>query len=570
MATQYQTEDKLSEKTQYWDLAKRIFPFAKKYWVFFTFLFVVVILHTVIGRILPTLFGQVIDKVIIAKQLDLLWKFCSIYLVLEIVRFSLICAETYFFQLLGLNIIYDMRSGLFKHVQDLPVKFFDKNPVGRIITRLTNDFSSLSDLFTAGLVSVFVDSISLIAIIIAMLLIDIKLTLVVMALAPVMLWTCFYLSSKARDTLRVIKKSLAALNSFLAENISGMKITQLYNQQLRQSQFFGKMNQNYKDEQIKNLNYLAWLHPVLNGFNAIAVAIALYYGGLLSSDSAIPVGLLIAFLMHVQDFLPPLRNILEKYQTFQSSLASAERIFTLFDEQRDNLEGSTPNKHFSGEIEFKNVTYTYTKENEPVLKNISFKILPGQSVAVIGSTGSGKSTIISLVQRLYNLESTDSGQIFIDGMDISTIDKRELRRRIGVVQQEFFLFKGTLLSNITLNDPHISTERALQAAQAAQCQQIIDRIGLEGHIQERGANLSAGERQLINFARIIAFNADILILDEATANIDAESERMIKSATQKITENKTSIIIAHRLSTIENCDRVFDISGGTLIERTVS
>jgi ATP-binding cassette, subfamily B, multidrug efflux pump len=568
----FQSEDTLSANTRYNDLIRRVWPYISKYKFLLILVTTLVCIHTTIGRILPNIIGYAVDHVIIAKRLDMLLKVCLVYLSLEITRFIFVIIETYYFQVLGQKVIYDLRSDLYSHIQKLEIAYFDKNPVGRVVTRVTNDFSALADLFTAGLVSVFTDSLSLFAIVIAMSLISVKLTLVVMAITPLMLWGSVWLSKMARDTLRVIKKNLASVNAFVAENINGMKVIQLYVRENSHIARFTEASRAYFDAYIRNLKYLAWLNPVLNGFNAITVAAALYYGGVFKEDSAIQVGALIAFLSHVQDFLPPLRNILEKYQTFQASLASAERIFTLFDASEENLSGTPlPEARVMGNIEFENVNFAYDPRIAQVLKNVSFKIQPGQSVAIVGATGSGKSTIVSLLQRFYELDKDPkvAGKILLDGMDIRTLQKQDLRKRIGVVQQDFFLFKGTVQSNISLNDPLIGADRVRSAALKAHCEDILRSHpgGLEATVQERGTNLSTGEKQLISFARVLAFNPDILILDEATAHIDSHSEALIQEATKEVTKGRTSIIIAHRLSTILECDWILVLDNGQLIEQ---
>jgi ATP-binding cassette subfamily B protein len=316
-----------------------------------------------------------------------------------------------------------------------------------------------------------------------------------------------------------------------------------------------------------NIRYGALLYPLLNSFNAIAVAVALAYGGFLSEKSILPVGLFVTFLTHVQDFLPPIRNILEKYQTFQSSLASAERIFNLLDENPEPVGGKAlPAEVVFGHIEFKNVRFAYDNETGDVLKGISFEIKPGQSVAIVGATGSGKSTIINCLQRFYEVKS---GDILLDGVPIKDLHPQQLRRRIGVVQQDLFVFSGTLESNISLEDERITSDRVRRAALQAHCEQIITSRGdgLQAPIVERGANLSAGERQLLSFARALAFKPDILVLDEATANVDSQSEYLIQQATREVTKDRTSIIIAHRLSTILNCDQILVMDKGEIVER---
>ena len=568
----FHQEDVLSAKTKYRDLMVRTWPYVAKYRGLLSLLVILVFLHTAISRLLPNIIGYTVDHVIISKEVAKLLPICLIYFSLELVRFCFVIVETYYFQVLGQKVIFDLRSDVYTHVQKLPVGFFDKNPTGRLVTRLTNDFGALADLFTAGLVSVFTDSLSLFAIVIAMSLISLKLTLVVMAITPFMLWASIKLSQKARDTLRVIKRKLALINSFLAENISGMKVIQLYVRESTHQKRFKLLTKDYQEIQLENLRYLAWLYPVLNAFNAITVSLALYYGGVLNHESSLAVGALVAFLTHVQDFLPPLRNILEKYQTFQASLASAERIFSLLDQPEEKLLGKPlPVGKLQGQIEFRNLSFAYDKANGRVLKNLNFLIKPVQSIAIVGSTGSGKSTVVGLLQRFYDIDDAHdgTGQILLDGIDIAEINKEELRRHIGVVQQDFFVFKGTISSNINLHDSLISDERIMQAALKANCEELLSnhKLGLQAEVQERGANLSTGEKQLINFARVLAFNPEILILDEATAYIDSHSEALIQQATKEVTKGRTSIVVAHRLSTILECDRILVLDKGILAEQ---
>jgi ATP-binding cassette subfamily B multidrug efflux pump len=568
----FQQEDVLSNRTRYKDLLTRTWPYVAKQKKILTLVVTLVFLHTIISRILPNIVGYAVDHVIIAREHEKLFGICMLYMLLELTRFIFVIIETYYFQVLGQRVIFDLRSDVYTHIQKLPVQFFDKNPVGRLVTRITNDFGALADLFTAGLVSVFTDSLSLFAIVIAMGLISVKLTLVVMAITPAMLWASVRLSQLARESLRKIKKRLALINSFIAENISGMKVIQLYVRETKHFRKFSALNSDYQKVQLENIKFLAWLYPVLNAFNAITVSRALYYGGILNHESTLAVGAMVAFLTHVQDFLPPLRNILEKYQTFQASLASAERIFTLIDAREESFSGNPlPLPNLQGQIEFRDLSFAYSKEAGLVLNKINLKIQPGQSIAIVGSTGSGKSTMIGLLQRFYDVDEDHEGQgsLLIDGIDIREIDKNDLRRHIGVVQQDFFVFKGTIASNISLGDPLISDERIREAALKANCEELLSnhKLGLHAEVQERGANLSTGEKQLINFARVLAFNPDILILDEATAYIDSHSEALIQQATKEVTKGRTSIIVAHRLSTILECDLIIVLEKGRVAEQ---
>jgi len=558
-------DDKLNVQTSFRELAMRIWPYAKRYKAHLTFLALATSGYAVVGRVIPSVIGWGIDQVVQTKSTSTVWRVCVIYLSLEILKFFFDISEVLLFQWVGQKIIVDLRADTFQRVERLPVSYFDKTPVGRLVTRLTNDFGSLGDLFTSGLMSLISDSLSLIAILIAMLLISPKLTLIVLVVTPFVLAACIWLSRQSRDILREIKKKLAVLNSFVAENIQGIKVIQLYSRETHNFSRFKRINEDYKDNQFRNLQFMAWLGPVLSSFNMATLTLALYFGGVLSFHGEIALGALIAFLFHVQDFFPPLRNILEKYQTFQNSLTSAERIFSVLAEKEEVYKGAAlPVTRLMGHIEFKNVTFAYDLQIGPVLRNVSFEIRPGESLAIVGVTGSGKSTIIGLLQRFYEIQE---GSILVDGMSIQELDKAKLRRRIGVVQQDLFAFQGTLENNITLGDDRVTRDRLREAVIRAQFEPVATRLGgLEASVGERGNNLSVGERQLLNFTRALAFNPDILVLDEATANIDSQSEALIQQATREMTKGRTSIIIAHRLSTILDCDKIIVLDHGVLAE----
>jgi ATP-binding cassette subfamily B protein len=451
-------------------------------------------------------------------------------------------------------------------VQRLPLQFFNKTPTGRIVTRLTNDVAALGELFSEGVITVFSQFIVICSVVIAMAVISWKLTLICLLLAPIFIGASFYLSNKIRDILREQKKKLSLINAFIAENLNGIKVVQLYNRVKRNRQKFENLSVDYRNTNMRSIYAYAAMQPIMNLFNAVTITSALYFGGLLSAQNSLAIGSLLAFLMNVQDFIPPLREILEKYQQFQNSLTSAERIFTLMDEHREfELENLQKSEMIRGDLEIRNLSFQY-EENLPfVLKNVNLHFQPGESIALVGRTGSGKSTFISLLQRFYDAPEKT---VFIDGIPVERIAREEIRHHVGVVQQDNFIFRGNIRDNIGLGDPKITEDQIRKACETTGYMRLLERTGrdLLSPVDERGANLSVGERQLIAFARILAFNPDILILDEATANIDSESEHIIQEATKKITTGRTSIIIAHRLSTIEQCDRIVVLNQGEVVE----
>ncbi len=566
MSDNHFTEDKVKNKTTFTELLRRLWPQFMKEKGLFGLTMLSVLLLSIIGRLLPTIFGYAIDQGILKKDQNVIVRVAIAYFVLKICETGFVFLHSYLFAKLGNRILFDLRNSLIHHVQMLPVSFFDKNPAGRIVTRVTNDVVSLGELFTQGIIAIFSNLISMVAIVIAMMMISVKMALITLLIAPPLMLIGVHLSNLIRVVLRDSKKRLAIINSFVAENISGMRVLQLYSRLRKNSEKFQTLSQDYRDVQMRSVTLYALLWPTVNFFNATSVAMALYFGGQLAFTNAVSTGAMIAFILHVRDFITPLRVMLEKYQAFQNSLSGAERIFTLLDEKQESRDGiRLANERLKGQIEFQNLSFQYRPELPMVLENIHLLIEPGQSVALVGRTGSGKSTLISLLQKFYAYQE---GEILLDGTPLRTIAQDELRRRIGVVQQDTFMFRGSIASNIGLNDDKITPEQIARAAELARCQDLLRRHqgGLSAHVEERGANLSFGERQLLAFARILAFDPDILILDEATANIDSQSEVYIQEATRNLTKGRTSIIIAHRISTVLDCDKIVVLDQGRMIE----
>lgn len=549
----------------YRHLLRRLWPYLVRQKQLIFWCLASVILLAGVGRLLPNLFGYAIDHGILKGNSTLVLRVAAGYFAVECVRSGLMFCQNYFFNILGNRILYSIRSDLIGHIQNLPIPFFDRNPIGRVVTRATNDVMALGDLFNKGVVSMISDSLSILAIWVAMALISLKLTLVTLIITPPLLFWVISISRKAKIILRDSKKQQAHMNSFVSENISGMKILQLYNRVPRNLQRFFGLSDKFTQTQLKSVHYFALLWPAISLFSAITITVGLFWGGYLSATDGLAIGAWVAFLMHLQDFQAPLRRMCEVYSQLQNSLTSAERLFQLLDEPTEPLLGTKWAEPFTRSIEFKNLSFRYAPHLPWALDGFSFSLRSGESLAIVGRTGSGKSTLVSLLQKFYPIEE---GDILFDGLSTKELSAQSLRRRLGVVQQDNFIFRGTLASNITLNDPTITPEKIKKAAEQAQCQKLVEQHpdGLMRKVEERGANLSAGERQLLAFARIFAFEPDILILDEATANVDSFSESLIQKATMEVIRGRTSIIIAHRLSTILNCDRIIVMEHGRIAE----
>jgi ATP-binding cassette subfamily B protein len=522
-----------------------------------------VVFYSAIGRSVPLIFGRTVDEVIERHHLEMLYLLAGIYFAVEVARTSLEFWQSYQIQRLGNVTLYEIREKLMSHVQRLPLSYFDKNPSGRTVTRVTNDVLALGDFFSQGVAGISVSVFEMGTIFLTMLFLSWKLTLCVSVLVPLLWFFCLKISQKIRLQYGVTKRKLSAINAFSAEHLTGMKVIQLFNRETAVKGQFQKLSDEYKASQIKTIGYLALLWPSIEGFSILMIALALFFGALFKDNLQLTVGTLTAFIILLQNFFRPMRIILEKYNNLQNSLSSADRVFQLLDEAEEVHFGSHPLARSKGEIRFQNLNFAYG-DGPLVLKNINLTIPAGTSVALVGRTGSGKSTTISLLQRLYEYRE---GHLLLDGVELKDIPLRDLRRRIGVVQQDNFIFSGNFYTNIGLNDAGISKETMEWAAREAQCLEMIERHGgFEAEIFERGSNLSHGERQLLAFSRVLAFNPDVLVLDEATANIDSISEHKIQKAMEKVIRGRTSVIIAHRLSTILKCDQIVVLSHGEIVE----
>ncbi|MFZ4404688.1 MAG: ABC transporter ATP-binding protein [Pseudobdellovibrionaceae bacterium] len=562
------SEDQVQTQTSYRVLLRRLWPYLKKQkWNLFLSL-VSVLLLAVVSRFTPLLIGQLIDKGFGQKQISTFIWIGYAYLACEVGKSFLNLIQTYLFQKLGNRCLFFVREDLVKHVQSLPMDFFNKTPTGRTVTRMTNDVFNLGDFFSQGVIFIFTQTVVLLSIVAALFWISWKLALICLILTPIFIFLSLRLNEKIRGILRESKKKLSTMNSFLAENISGIKVVQLYNRSMRNNQFFNNLSKDYLSINMQSIRSYALMYPIMNLLNATVISLGLYFGGWQNQNHALTIGAVVAFIMNLQDLIPPLRDILERLQQFQNSITSAERVFHLLDEKPEDFSTaasvSLPDK-LQGHIQIKNLSFRYSDELPWVLQNISLEIPAGSSLALVGRTGSGKSTVISLLQRFYE---APTGCLYIDDQDILKYPRSWLRKKMGVVQQDPFIFRGSLLDNIRLSDANISADKVQKACELIGYDNLLKQSGrdLQSFIEEKGSNLSVGERQLVAFARILVFDPDILILDEATANIDSNSERLLQKATQEVIKNRTSILIAHRLSTIKDCTQIAVLDHGELKE----
>lgn len=473
--------------------------------------------------------------------------------------------QIWILQYTGQKIMYDMRQEIFTHLMRLPARFFDKNPVGRLVTRATNDVAAINEMYTSVLVYLLKDFFIILGVFVIMLQLNWQLGLVILLLAPFIVWVTWEFRKRAREAYRDFRRKLAKLNGYLQECLSGMRIIQIFAQEKRSSQMFSEINDEEYQANMRQLITFSVFQPIIHMISVVAVALIIWYGGLAVISGAFTLGSLVAFLSYVEMLFAPIRDLAEKYNILQGAMASSERIFLLLDEKPEEQGAGKILKTFQGSIEFCDVWFAYEQE-EWVLRDVSFSIKPGERIAIIGPTGSGKTTIISLILHMYDIQK---GKILIDGIDVRELNLHFLRSQMAVVLQDVFLFSGDILGNIRLHDAKISRERAIEAAQYVEAEGFIRKLPreYESEVKERGATLSAGQRQLLAFARAVAFNPKILVLDEATANIDSQTEGLIQRSLGKLLQGRTSVVIAHRLSTIRDADKILVLHHGQLIEQ---
>ena len=476
-------------------------------------------------------------------------------------------AQTMLASYVGQKAMYDLRVQLFAHLQSLSLTFFDRNPVGRLMTRITNDIDALIDMVTQGVVAIFGDIVVIGTIAIVLLVLDLRLALVTFAALPLLIWLTMYFRRIMRDSFRSIRIRLARINAYLNENLSGMAIVQLFTRERASFRQFDYLNTDLLNANRGQIRAMSMFFPAV-GFTRAATSAALFVaGGFWILKGEMTIGTLLAFWQLVDRFFQPIGDLAEKYNIMQAAMASSERVFRLLDTKATIVDPPHPRElaHVRGEIDFENVSFAYN-EGDWVLRDVNFKISAGESVAIVGATGAGKTSIISLISRFYDVQR---GRILLDGADLRDLRQQDVRRHVGVVLQDPFIFAGTVASNIRLNSAGISDQQVRAAAAFVNADKFIDKLaqGYDTVVTERGSTLSVGQKQLLAFARAIAFNPEILlVLDEATSSVDTETERLIQDALAKLMVGRTSIIIAHRLSTIQNVDRIIVLHKGRVVE----
>ena len=491
-----------------------------------------------------------------------------LFLLALVAGFAIRYSQEVLLNYLGQRVMYDLRMQIFTKLQRLPLAFFDRNPVGRLMTRLTNDVDALNEMLTDGAVAIFGDIFTLLGIVGVLLWLNWRLALVTFVILPVLAVFMSFFRRAMRDSYRQVRTRLARLNAYIAENISGTQIVQLMGREARNFAAFDALNLEYLDANLRSLFYFALFYPTVSVLSSIAIALIVWYGGGNVLAHALTLGALVAFLSYADRFFVPIRDLSEKYNILQGAMAASERIFGLLDEPE--TIGDPPEPVPLGavreEVEFQSVWFAYNPD-EWVLKDVSFIITPGESVAIVGATGAGKTSLIALLARFYDVQR---GAILVDGHDVREVAQAELRRHIGVVLQDPFIFSGTIAGNIRLHEESISDERVREAARFVNADGFISQLpqGYDTPVRERGAGLSVGQKQLLAFARALAFNPEILlVLDEATSSVDTETEALIQDALARLMKGRTSIIIAHRLSTIRNVDRIIVLHKGRVVEQ---
>lgn len=563
---EYFNEDDI--KAPLWDtgLVKRMWPYLRNWRPHFLLSILLVLGGTVIQISLPLLLGRAVDLGIKTKNHELLLHYVMLYGVGHLSFFVLSAARNWLLQYTGQQVLHELRTHLFSHIQKLPIKFFDRTPVGRLVTRITNDVATLAELFSAALINVTGEICVLVGISVMMLSLNWKLGLAAMLASPPLFYVAWVLKVKMRDAFRIARAKLAMLNASLAENVSGISVIHVFNQERAREAKFDEMNSDLRETELASVFYNSFFTPAVTIFSAITMAIVTTYGGWLVNNGEISIGLLIAFIAYAQAFFAPVRQISEKISVFQSAMASAERVFSLIDETPEpDLDSGREFTALNSEIEFRNLSFSYNGDKQ-ILKDLNFTIKKGERIAVVGHTGAGKTTLAALLKRFYDY---NDGQILLDGIDLQEFSRTSLRRKIGLIQQDVNIFSGTIFDNIFLAEDSFDQKKFDSIIAELQMETLIDKLpqGIDTKIFERGSNISAGQRQLIAFARALASDPEILILDEATSSVDSETESIIQRSTQQLTSSRTSLIIAHRLSTIRNCNRILVLHQGRLVEQ---
>jgi ATP-binding cassette subfamily B protein len=549
-------------------LMRRLLTYLQPYRVSVVIALLAIIGHSVLQLAQPYLLKLAIDQYIAAGDMAGLNRIALVFLFVLIGAFILEYVRTYTLQLTGQRIMFDLRMEIYSHLQRLDMRFYDRNPVGRLMTRVTTDVDVLNDMFASGIVTVFGDIFMLVGIMTVLVSMDWRLALIAFSVLPLIIFITQWFRRNVRETYRAVRLWIARINAFLQEHISGMATVQLFRREALSYARFEDINRTHRDSNIAGIVYYAVFYPTIEIIGALAASLIIWYGGAWVLQDSLTLGVLVAFLLYAQRFFRPISDMSEKFNLLQAAMASSERIFALLDtpvllkspRNPVSRSGQAP-----GRIEFDRVWFAYA-ENDFVLRDVSFEVAPGERIAIVGATGAGKTTIINLLMRFYDVTR---GRICLDGVDIRELDLRGLRRLFSLVLQDVHLFSGSIASNIRLGEQSISDAAVEQAAASVHADRFIAPLpgGFSSVVAERGANFSVGQKQILSFARALAFDPRILVLDEATSSVDTETELLIQDGLQVLMAGRTTIAIAHRLSTIQNMDKILVLHKGQIRER---
>ncbi|MBD1398962.1 ABC transporter ATP-binding protein [Pontibacter sp. JH31] len=547
------------------DVIRRLFTFVKPYLKTFYFIVFLTFASAILAAVRPFLIQYTVDNEILQNDWEGLNKMFVILAVLLVVHAIVQYLHTYFAGWLGQHVVRDIRVQLYRHILNLRLKFFDRTPIGTLVTRNVSDVETLSDVFSEGLAAMIGDVLQLAFILGFMFYIDWELALVSLSTFPIMLISTYIFKEKIKDTFQDVRTAVARLNSFVQEHITGMSIVQIFNNEKREMEKFKEINKEHTRANVRSVLYYSVYFPVAEIIGAAGLGLLVWYGAHGVIDDDVSLGTLMAFILYIQMFFRPIRMIADRFNTLQLGVVSTERLMRLLDSKEmipDN--GDYKPEKIKGNVSFKDVWFAY-KDEDWVLRNISLDVKAGESVAFVGATGAGKTSVINLLNRFYEI---NSGQILIDGHDIKEYDLSVLRHHIGLVLQDVFLFSGSIADNISLGNKAITEEQMWHAADLVGARKFIERLpgGLHYQVMERGATLSVGQRQLISFVRAMVYNPEIIILDEATSSVDSETEELIQYAIDQLMHGRTSIVIAHRLSTIQKADKIIVMDRGEIKE----
>lgn len=546
-------------------LLKRVFSYIKPYRKNFVFAVCTTITLAALSPIRPYLIQYTFDHYVAAANSSMLLYMTIILIILLVLEAFFQFADSFLTNQLGQNIIKDLRVQLYKHIISLRLKYYDNTPIGTLVTRAVSDIEVIADIFSEGLIVIIGDLLKITVILGVMLFLNFKLTLIILSPIPFLFVATYIFKKSVHASFQDVRTQVARLNAFVQEHITGMYVVQIFNREKAEMKHFNDINAKHRDANIRSILAYSIFFPVVEILSSVSLGLLVWWGGKGILKGTATVGELVSFIMYINMLFRPIRQLADRFNTLQMGMVSSERVFKVLDTKEfiEN-EGRVEAEKINGNIEFKNVWFAYNNEDW-ILKNISFSVKQGETIALVGATGAGKSSIINLLNRFYEY---NKGLISIDGVDIRDYELTSLRKNIGVVLQDVFLFSDTLANNISLNDPEITRKQIIEAAKIVGAHDFINKLpnDYDYNAMERGGMLSVGQRQLISFIRAYVYNPKILVLDEATSSIDTESEKLIQKATELLTKNRTSIIIAHRLATIQKADKIIVMGNGEIIE----